>query len=280
MRSFLAAVFCCLGTVAACSSGGSSAVVGSGGDGGVDGKGARSNTPDDQSGAPYTTHTPVGGGGCRDGFKPCGDVCADLQTDNRHCGTCESKCGYVDGGSTWCVEGKCAPATASSCTKLTCDGACVSASSIDHCGSCFNQCADSELCLRDKCIDAAGDGGSCETALLASDDEAFEFRYPPQLRDNHVFRCGNGSPSPTRWFKWKASRDQKVTFEVQGAAPGDDYILEVFDAAGCAEGNQVGCNRGGLPELNVDVKSGITYFIAIGQLNAPSNKLPSFRADD
>ena len=237
---------------------------------------------------PFTRHSPATG--CQSGFSACGSVCADEQTDNRHCGGCNHSCfGLVDAGGTpsytSCVEGTCEAKPVGSCFKLVCNGQCIPFSGIDNCGSCFNQCADNELCVKSQCLGGKGDGASCKTALLAPTDEALEFRYPAGLTDNHVFRCGSGAAVPTRWFRWTASRDQSVGFTVQGAPTTDDYVMELFDAPDCGDMAYVACNddrRAGakLARIDVDVKAGTTYIVAIGRVAAPSGVRPAFRVDD
>ena len=67
----------------------------------------------------------------------CGADCADLMTDDTHCGACDSPC---EGGLV-CVSGSCEmPLTCDFPVPDECDGACVDLDSDPaNCGDCGNQ---------------------------------------------------------------------------------------------------------------------------------------------
>ncbi len=78
----------------------------------------------------------------------CGMLCTDLQTDVKHCGECNNKCGTgsscLDGecicfatGKTWCGPG--------SCVDIKADRR--------HCGECGNACPSASYCNQGTCTD-------------------------------------------------------------------------------------------------------------------------------
>lgn len=74
--------------------------------------------------------------------RQCGDLCADLQNDARHCGGCDNECAV---GSA-CVDGECA------CAGEVCNGACVDlGSDAVHCGACGVSCFSHEECVEGEC---------------------------------------------------------------------------------------------------------------------------------
>lgn len=121
------------------------------------------------------------GPGCAAGQACCDDECADVQTDDGHCGSCGHACG---GGST-CSAGNCvcpnatdtacgdlctnlqedeahcggcedaACATGATCEagvcncpdgEIPCDGECVANDSEENCGTCGNSCDEPSTC--------------------------------------------------------------------------------------------------------------------------------------
>lgn len=69
---------------------------------------------------------------CKKGFKDCNRKCYNLDTDEKHCGRCDTKCGAGE---------RC------------CDGDCVDLDTDDgNCGSCGNPCADTEGCVGGTCV--------------------------------------------------------------------------------------------------------------------------------
>jgi hypothetical protein len=73
---------------------------------------------------------------CSQGQTRCGDRCVNLETNERHCGSCRNRCG----------------------TKQTCcGGRCVNLNRSErHCGSCSNRCPEGSECVGGVC-----QGGSC-----------------------------------------------------------------------------------------------------------------------
>jgi hypothetical protein len=68
---------------------------------------------------------------CSRGQTRCGERCVDLQTNERHCGSCRNRCGSK---------------------QTCCKGRCVNLQRSErHCGSCSNRCADGEECVDGVC---------------------------------------------------------------------------------------------------------------------------------
>ena len=68
---------------------------------------------------------------CPEGQTRCGDRCVNLQTNERHCGSCSNRCRS---------------------TQTCCKGRCVNLQRNErHCGSCFHRCAEGEECVSGEC---------------------------------------------------------------------------------------------------------------------------------
>jgi len=152
--------------------------------------GGRSNMNDAAPGQPGSPHTPATG--CHDGFVACTDakppVCAHVEDDASHCATCGNACPAGSCVSGQCVEG-------STCTYgAMCGDACIENrdSNVDHCGSCFNSCADNALCIDGTCTtNGGGNGSSCTSPLLVSnDEESTGFARPSRQRRRTSSRAG------------------------------------------------------------------------------------------
>jgi Stigma-specific protein, Stig1 len=82
---------------------------------------------------------------CSQGQTRCGDRCVNLQTNERHCGSCRNRC-----------------ASKQTC----CNGRCVNLQQNEnHCGSCSNHCAAGEECVGGVC-----QGGGCPGTTLTEGD--------------------------------------------------------------------------------------------------------------
>jgi hypothetical protein len=82
---------------------------------------------------------------CSEGQTRCGERCVNLQTNERHCGSCSNRCRS---------------------TQTCCKGRCVNLQTNErHCGSCSNRCAEGQECVGGMC-----QGGGCPsgTTLCAS----------------------------------------------------------------------------------------------------------------
>lgn len=111
------------------------------------------------------------GARCVDPYTVCSPtVCANLDEDPQHCGTCGNSCAV----GQQCIQGVCAcPAGA-----LDCDGICVSKNTDPkNCGACGHDCGD-QLCLDGQCgCPATGcacpagqslAGGACKATVVAA----------------------------------------------------------------------------------------------------------------
>jgi hypothetical protein len=97
---------------------------------------------------------------CQAGQQACGTDCANLQTDNAHCGDCITACPLGD----TCANGVCMPACASGLTS--CGGSCVDTSTSNaNCGACGQACASAESCAAGKCT-CPGGGMLCGSACV------------------------------------------------------------------------------------------------------------------
>jgi hypothetical protein len=247
------------GCLLACSDTGAEAATGGGGD---------SSSPFLGSVDPGSPHTPATG--CKDGYVACGEVCADVTNDARHCGGCDqacaSTCSDLDCGCAggMCIAGQGCP------FGPTCGGVCLEVSAYanaDHCGGCDNRCGDVELCIESACVESEGDGTSCASPLFWNvDAETAGFRMSPAVTSPHTFTCGPLDSVPTRWFRVTAQNDG-AEIEVSGH-PADDFVIEIFSDAACDDGARLGCGDAPVGEedsLDIDaISEGKTYWVAVG----------------
>jgi Stigma-specific protein, Stig1 len=97
---------------------------------------------------------------CSQGQTRCGDRCVNLQTNERHCGSCRNRCGS---------------------TQTCCGGRYVNLKRSErHCGSCSNRCAAGEQCDHGVC-----QGGSCPPGRTLTEGDC-----------HCAFVCGDPFPSP------------------------------------------------------------------------------------
>jgi hypothetical protein len=254
-----------LATLAAALAGGCGS--GSGGSGGVGGSGGAGGSGGSSSSGfePGSPHTPATG--CHEGFVACGDVCANLAEDGRHCGACGNPCMFEEG----CVGGTCVGGQGCVHTDVSCDGMCTAPyENADHCGSCGNRCSDKQLCADGNCKAAGGDGTSCASPLFwdSEEDESAGFRFTPGTTVPHTFGCSPEKALPTRWFRFIAPKDN-TNVRIYGAE-GDDYLIELFSGPACDASVFVGCNDqkgsipGELPVIDISTMEGTPFFVAVG----------------
>jgi Stigma-specific protein, Stig1 len=82
-------------------------------------------------GAALASFPGVAWAACPTGQTRCGDRCVDLQTNERHCGSCRNRCGS---------------------NQTCCQGRCVNLKRSErHCGSCSNRCAEGQECVGGVC---------------------------------------------------------------------------------------------------------------------------------
>jgi hypothetical protein len=219
---------------------------------------------------PGSPHTPATG--CRTGFQVCGNVCADVTTDTRHCGGCNAQC------ATPCVGGACAASGSAIECRMRCDGVCTTTRAIDHCGSCFNRCNDSELCSDNACVPTQGTGVSCESPLITPGPGEYEFRFsssPGGLPRR--FPCGPLQDVPVRWFRYTA---EKSSSESEASILGEDFVLELFSGT-CENLVSLGCSVGAAgQEFEFNGIAGQTYFVAVGRVASTSTKNPAIKLKD
>jgi hypothetical protein len=229
---------------------------------------------------PGNPHTPATG--CHEGYAECGDVCADLSSDGRHCGGCGIACSSFAG----CVDGVCVEGDAG-CghSYARCDGACVFPNTdADHCGSCNNRCADDALCIDGLCLDGGGFGASCDDPAYfdSSHEENAGFHLSEALSTPHTFACGPPEPLATRWFRVTIGDDLN-NVEVRGHAS-DDYMIEIFSDDSCDTDALVACNDNynGDPDPRIDhpaTTPDLPFWVAVGVKGSWSGKAAVFRVD-
>jgi hypothetical protein len=227
---------------------------------------------------PAEPHTPATG--CKAGYQQCGDVCAHLEDDARHCGDCDAPCMGTQG----CVAGECVEGQGCLAGTASCGDACVKPSAnASHCGSCDNRCADSDLCVDGACAEGGGDGTSCDAPLFwdFEAEESVGFHMSPALSTDHTFECGPLEPIQTRWFRVTATMED-TDVEIRSASP-DDYVLEMFADPGCPAASLVACSDdddGALPKLtDPPTMPGGTYWIAVGIKGKWSGTSAELRGD-
>jgi hypothetical protein len=200
---------------------------------------------------PGDPHTPATG--CDPGFVPCGDVCARVEDDGRHCGACDTPCNLTTPENDGCVAGACTgtacategdapcPEGQGCATGPKCDGRCVDDdTNVDHCGSCTNRCADAALCIEGTCT-PTGSGTACGEALTwdAGTQEDVGFRFSSGLSVPHVFACAGSDPLPTRFFRVQTPQD---VLQVRARAfDGTPVAIEIFDEVACNGAASVAC---------------------------------------
>lgn len=293
-RSFVAAIavsgaLAAVGPLAGGCSGGTSSTGGAGGPNG-EGDAAAGPLPGSDGSVPGTgsvdgsggggSHTPATG--CREGFTACTatapGVCAHLDDDFDHCGTCGTPC---QGGS--CVAGACAPTSQVCPFGAMCGGECIRDrhKNVDQCGSCFNRCASGSLCLGGACVAPEGNGSSCASPLLwdVEAEENAGFRLDFDVQSTFVHPCGPLSPIPTKWFRFTAPKDS-TNVSVRPSVSTDKLVITLFSSSACNSGVVVGCSaKTPAPFLDVPGTEGTTYFVGVGAVSVTAGTAASMKVD-
>src|SRR4051794_22305460 len=98
---------------------------------------------------------------CPEGESRCNDRCVNLQTNERHCGSCRNRCGS---------------------TQTCCGGRYVNLKRSErHCGSCSNRCEEGQECIDGVC------GGGCPSGTV----ECLEVGNTcvPECPDGQIVDC-------------------------------------------------------------------------------------------
>jgi hypothetical protein len=260
----------CGGSETSTGSTGGSGAAGTGGSGGA--------SSSSGSAHPGSPHAPPN---CLEGYIACGEVCAHLDDDSRHCGACDEPCDHGSG----CVGGLCVEGQGCAFPTIRCGEGCFQPRlDAANCGACDNRCADAALCVDGACHDGGGDGRSCEAALAWDTNavnESVGFHFSPPLTDEHTFSCAGSGPLPTRWFRFTAAQEA-TDIEIRSSGA-DDYVLEVFSAASCAATSRIGCDDDGEapdPKLkSAPTVEGAEYWVGVGVKGAWSGEPAVIRVD-
>jgi hypothetical protein len=101
---------------------------------------------------------------CPTGQTRCGDRCVDLQTNERHCGSCRNRCGS---------------------NQTCCKGRCVNLQRSErHCGNCSNRCAEGEECVRGVC-----QGAGCPSGTTLCGGNCVSNCPSPQTLNTSTCQC-------------------------------------------------------------------------------------------
>jgi len=110
---------------------------------------------------------------CPPDREDCDGVCADLQTDHDHCGSCAVACP----GDKICSSADCVcPPGEADCGSGTCANL---SNDKDHCGDCDTACPSNQICKNKNC--------GCATGFNLCGNDCYDF----QNDDNHCGSCGN-----------------------------------------------------------------------------------------
>lgn len=138
-------------------------------------------------------------GGCPTGTTECanplgGTLCANLQTDRLHCGSCARTCNPANNASPRCSSGTCGitcNANFGDCNMNTVDGCEVDLrTTTAHCGACMRACPATQVCV--------GGGCTCPTGRMLCGSTCID-----TMNDNNncgvcgrvcsgAFRCSGG----------------------------------------------------------------------------------------
>jgi hypothetical protein len=113
---------------------------------------------------------------CENGFSKCDNRCYDLDTDEAHCGACDTVCGA---GETCC---------SGTCVDLTI--------SRDYCGACGVACAADEICLAGACTPCPADNQICGNVCCSPSQTCCDGTCVDDLEsnENHCGACGKRCP--------------------------------------------------------------------------------------
>lgn len=87
----------------------------------------------------------------------CGSVCANLQTDPTHCGSCATTCPTASNATPTCSSGVCGVSCNPGTAACTGSSACINlVTSGRNCGACGTTCQDTQACVSGSCTCRAG----------------------------------------------------------------------------------------------------------------------------
>lgn len=140
--------------------------------------------------------------GCPAGFIQCGQICADLTKDLKHCGDCATAC--PDGVADTCAGGQCRCGTGPPCTDgLSCDGgSCVCSPKSGLCPGCCDvsgkciakwaPCDDGNACTKEDTCTVACKGTPIDCSQL--NQPCVVGTCDPQTSDCVAVKKNDGAP--------------------------------------------------------------------------------------
>ncbi|MGE0791335.1 MAG: hypothetical protein AB7S26_37015 [Sandaracinaceae bacterium] len=146
--------------------------------------------------APTPMCAPTGGGfecvaACSGSQMSCSGSCADLMTDDRHCGGCDHACDATQ--MEQCMGGDCIcqlDGRACTAAETCCAGRCVvTDTSLQHCGQCGRACMARDTCVAGVC--------QCESGIISgcqSGNECCDSRCVNTSMDTQ--NCGSCGAAP------------------------------------------------------------------------------------
>ncbi len=160
----------------------------------------------------------------------CTDVCTNLQTDNQHCGDCETSCKeneHCDNGQCKTIEQK----TPCESPNTLCYGTCTDLKNdSQNCGSCLNSCNPGYACIDGACEIV------CESPLEKCDGACFDYSQSIQ----HCGSCHQACAANQMCDAGKCKCDADH-YDCDGLTTNG---CESTEACGCTPGTTRKCWRG------------------------------------
>jgi hypothetical protein len=210
-----------------------------------------------------------------------GTACFDTQTDESHCGDCNTTC---IPNLEVCTEGKCASTCTGGKTLCVPDGGTVDGGPMAHCadlqnddtdcGSCFNPCSNGAQCQAGKCVSTLLGSGTASdpwhTATALADCAAYKTQFPsatsgvytthPNNADIGVYcdMTGNGVTYEDFGFGQYSATYTGYTVLAAGDFSGSSQVDAAFAYLYTRNGGLTNINPGGWTDANCCIENGTT----------------------